>query len=65
MKIKMVKHSMERWVLESDKEILEAAGWTEAKPEQAKEEVIRLKPAVKNKATVTALDEANINKGDE
>ena len=61
----MVKHAMERWVQEQDKEILEAAGWAVAKQEQAKEEVIRLKPAVKNKATVTALDEANINKGDE
>ena len=40
-------------------------GW---KPvtEQVGEEVIRLKPAVKSKATVTALEEANINnKGDE
>lgn len=61
----MVKHAMERWVLEQDKETLEAAGWAVAKEEQAKEEVIRLKPAVKNKATVTALDEANIDKGDE
>jgi hypothetical protein len=33
--------------------------------EQAGEEVIRLKPPVKSKATVTAVEEANINKGDE
>ena len=40
-------------------------GWQPV-TEQVGEEVIRLKPAVKSKATVTALEEANINnKGDE
>ena len=44
------------------------AGWSEskqAKEEQVGEEVIRLKPPVKTKATVKTLEEANINKGDE
>ena len=44
-------------------------GWhpvIEQVKEQVREEVIRLKPAVKSKATVTAIEEANINnKGDE
>ena len=44
-------------------------GWHPVKEqvkEQVREEVIRLKPAVKSKATVTAIEEANINnKGDE
>jgi hypothetical protein len=44
---------------------LKRRGWVEVK-EQVGEEVIRLKPAVKSKATVTALEAANIkNKGDE
>lgn len=43
----------------------EAAGWS-ASQEQAGEEIIRLKPPVKPKATETALDEANNNlEGDE
>ena len=65
MKLRMTKHAMERFVLEQDQATMEAAGWTVATKEQAQEEIIRLKPAVKNKATVTALEEANINKGDE
>jgi hypothetical protein len=41
------------------------AGWSTSQ-EQAGEEVIRLKPPVKSKATVRALEEANINQqGDE
>jgi len=47
---------------------MRSAGWREvtAGKEQAGEEVIRLKPPVKSKATVTAVEEANItNKGDE
>ena len=48
---------------------LKRRGWVEVKEQvkkQVGEEVIRLKPAVKSKATVTALEEANIiNKGDE
>jgi hypothetical protein len=67
MKIKMTKKGMERWCHESQLELLKSAGWSEAadKKEQAREEVIRLKPPVKTKATVTAEEEANINKGDE
>jgi cytochrome P450 len=47
---------------------MQSAGWTEvtAEPEQVREEVIRLRPPVKSKATVTAVEEANINiQGDE
>lgn len=65
MKIKMTKKSMTRYCQDYEQELLESAGWTVDKKEQAGEEVIRLKPAVKSKATVTAVEEANINKGDE
>jgi hypothetical protein len=67
MKIKMTKKGMERWCQDYEIELLQSAGWTQAagKTEQAREEVIRLKPPVKTKATVTAEEEANINKGDE
>jgi hypothetical protein len=67
MKIELNKHNMTRWCHESDLELLKSAGWTvkTANKEQAGEEVIRLKPPVKSKATVTAVEEANINKGDE
>jgi cytochrome P450 len=50
---------------------MQSAGWSEstakpAEPEQAGEEVIRLRPPVKSKATVTAVEEANIKQqGDE
>jgi hypothetical protein len=68
MKIKLTKHSMTRWCQESEQALLESAGWALAdQKEQAREEVIRLKPPVKTKATVTAEEEASIktNKGDE
>jgi hypothetical protein len=66
MKIKMKKYSMERYCQEHEQELLESAGWTLAQNEKAGEEVIRLKPPVKSKATVTAVEEANINQqGDE
>jgi hypothetical protein len=67
MKVKMIKKGMERYCQESEIELLKSAGWSEAadKKEQVREEVIRLKPPVKSKATVTAVEEANINKGDE
>ena len=66
MKIKMIKHSMERLCQDYEQELLESAGWRLAVKEQAGEEVIRLKPTVKSKATVTAVEEANINQqGDE
>lgn len=70
MKIEMTKHSMTRLINADARATLEAAGWVVATPpvekEKAGEEVIRLKQPVKSKATVTALEEANItNKGDE
>lgn len=44
---------------------MSAIGWAPVE-EKADDEIIRLKPAVKTKATVTALDEAkNKSKGDE
>jgi hypothetical protein len=64
MKIKMTKKGMERWCQSNEQELLESAGWSLAK-EQAREDVIRLKPPVKSKATVTAVEEANIKQGDE
>jgi len=68
MKIELKKHSMTRWCQESELELMKSAGWkpVNAPKEQAGEEVIRLKPPVKSKATVTAVEEANINQqGDE
>lgn len=71
MKIELKKHAMTRWCQPNELEQFKSAGWAEvnakpAEPEQAREEVIRLKPPVKSKATVTALEEANINiQGDE
>jgi hypothetical protein len=67
MKIELTKHNMTRWCQDYELELMKSAGWTPktAVKEQAGEEVIRLKPPVKSKATVTAVEEANINKGDE
>ena len=67
MKIELTKHNMTRWCQDYELEMMKSAGWTAktANKEQAGEEVIRLKPPVKSKATVTAVEEANINKGDE
>jgi hypothetical protein len=65
MKIKMHKHSMTRLCSESEVELLKSAGWTQSAPQELAGEVIRLKPAVKPKATVRVLDEATITKGDE
>jgi hypothetical protein len=66
MKIKMTKGNMERYCQEHEQELLKSAGWKPADTEQVREEVIRLKPAVKSKATVTALEAANIKQqGDE
>ena len=44
---------------------MSAIGWMPVEEAKADDEIIRLKPAVKTKATVTALDEANESKGDE
>jgi hypothetical protein len=41
------------------------AGWQQSEQNEAREEIIRLKPPVKTKATVRAVEEANANKGDE
>jgi hypothetical protein len=71
MKIHLTKKGMTRLCQPNELELMKSAGWTEvdaksAVKEQAGEEVIRLKPPVKSKATVTAVEEANINiQGDE
>jgi hypothetical protein len=60
------KNGITRSIQDKDLEKYQDAGWSTSQ-EQAREEVIRLKPpTVKSKATVTAVEEANItNKGDE
>ena len=67
MKIHLTKRGMDRYCQPQELEQMQAAGWTPvtADKEQAREEVIRLRPPVKSKATVTALEEANIKQGDE
>jgi hypothetical protein len=68
MKIELTKKGMTRYCQPEELELMTSAGWTEsqASKEQAGEEVIRLKPPVKSKATVTAVEEANIKQqGDE
>jgi hypothetical protein len=71
MKIHLTKKGMTRVCQPEQLEQFKSAGWAEsnarpAEPEQVREEVIRLKPPVKSKATVTAVEEANINiQGDE
>jgi hypothetical protein len=63
----MTKDGVERDVGPDQLNKYTLAGWIPVTDEQVGEEIIRLKPvAVKNKATVRALDEANdYNKGDE
>jgi hypothetical protein len=71
MKIQLTKKGMTRSCQPNELEQMQSAGWTPVggiivEPKQAGEEVIRLKPTVKSKATVTALEEANIKiQGDE
>ena len=68
MKIELAKKGMTRYCQPQELEQMQSAGWTPvtAGQEQVREEVIRLKPPVKSKATVTAVEEANINiQGDE
>ena len=68
MKIHLTKRGMTRYCQPQELELMQSAGWTQvgSAPEQVREEVIRLKPPVKSKATVTAVEEANINiQGDE
>ena len=61
----MTKNGQTRWCQDHEQSLLESAGWTSVVKEQVREEIIRLKPPVKTKATVRALDEANDNQGDE
>jgi hypothetical protein len=64
MKI-VFKNGISRSIQDKDLQTYQDAGWSTSQ-EQAREEVIRLKPPVKSKATVTAVEEANINiQGDE
>jgi hypothetical protein len=71
MKIELTKKGMTRYCQPQELEQMKSAGWSQVgasivEPEQAGEEVIRLKPPVKSKATVTAVEAANIKqKGDE
>jgi hypothetical protein len=66
MKIELTKHKMTRWCQPNELDQFKAAGWKpKESKEQAGEEIIRLKPPVKTKATVRAVEEANANKGDE
>ena len=68
MKIHLTKKGMTRYCQPNELELMTSAGWTQslAPKEQAGEEVIRLKPPVKSKATETAVEEANIKQqGDE
>jgi hypothetical protein len=60
------KNAITRSIQDKDLEQYKDAGWSTSK-EQVREEVIRLRPPVKSKATVTAVEEANINtnQGDE
>ena len=64
--MKITINGIERDIKDSRWPEYEAAGWKPVAQEQAGEEIIRLKPPVKPKATETALEEANINlEGDE
>ena len=71
MKIHLTKKGMTRYCQPQELEQMQSAGWQQpsantVEPEQAGEEVIRLKPPVKSKATVTAVEAANIKQqGDE
>jgi hypothetical protein len=71
MKIELTKKGMTRFCQPNELELMQSAGWTPVggttvEPEQVREEVIRLRPPVKSKATVTAVEEANIKQqGDE
>jgi len=68
MKIELTKKGMTRYCQPEQLEQFNSAGWTQvnAEPEQVREEVIRLRPPVKSKATVTAVEAANIKQqGDE
>ena len=68
MKISMSKHGVTSLVDANEKEMRLNAGWQLVdEAVKAVDEVIRLKPPVKSKATERALEEANAttDKGDE
>lgn len=68
MKIHLTKHAMTRQCQPDQLAQMQSAGWQEvpADTKKAPEDIIRLKPPVRIKATETALAEANITtKGDE
>jgi hypothetical protein len=70
MKITMYKRGMSRPAQPEDVERFLSAGWSQQPPavkqeEKADDEIIRLKPPVKTKATAKTLEEATIIKGDE
>jgi hypothetical protein len=64
--IKIYKHDMTHSVNENELDLFIRSGWS-TESVKAVDEVIRLKPPVKSKATERALEEANAttNKGDE
>ena len=64
--IKIYKHDMTHQVNDTELDQFIRSGWS-TEPVKAVDEIIRLKPPVKSKATATALEEANTttNKGDE
>lgn len=64
--IKIYKHDMTHQVNENELDQFIRSGWS-TEPVKAVDEVIRLKPPVKSKATERALEEANAttDKGDE
>ena len=63
--MKVTKDNLSRDISDSRWPEYEAAGWKSAANEQAGEEIIRLKPPVKTKATEIALDSATNLEGDE
>ena len=64
--MKLYKDGLERDVIRSKIAEYKRAGWSEQPAGEVKavEDVVRLKPPVKTKATVKVLDEAT-DKGDE
>lgn len=62
--MKVIKQGIEREIRDNRWPRYEQEGWQQ-QPEQAGEEIIRLKPPVKPKATETALDLATNLEGDE
>jgi hypothetical protein len=65
MKIMMTKKGQTRWCQDSEKELLESAGWTRVGSTKTVEEPLVLRPPVKSKGTAKqSLDNAN-QQGDE